>query len=715
MMRTHPSATRIIHHQQRLAQQQRQSNYYFGAQASSLWCVLCVVCVCIVGVLAWSLLGDTTNIIALQTREIKASTVEVAVDKDNDCMKFTDTLLSAFMHAAPQQMLPVSIHPPRPENCDYYDPECAETIYPGDYYSVNSINSRSRQYVSHHSPYLQHTHRNNTSNGGDNSAPDETDPRKTENINRLNRLFARLGDCKRMNATTTTAADQRRRPITITVLGGSLTAGRFVGGYNGAWPALLQHRLQAYLNQTCGVGRIDARVINHAEPATTSSWALHHFDHLFPSYEDSDLVIVDYDVNDCALISDSNSSYAEVQGITELLVRKVLTLPSPAIIFLNVAVNHRKRPLRGECYMHNTCYSMDHIRQPVLSAYNVPIVSAKAAVWTNFSCPPPPSVWPCSSFCSHPLEAAHEMLANITADFVLYGVERYVEHKKRVERASKNFGNDRYRITKKANVADLTDVRIPCMTPVTQLPPLLQGTDDMDALLCHRTVSYLNTARSQELFARSTNSNNNNKLISPPNDYSSDVELVYRDDCWSFIEDVPGKPGWIGTGCINRSIVFRIAFGHDDDGKHLPSLTITVLSTYPDDTGVIEVSIKKLETKVDTSTNEMLEAGFLVLGAHDLQRDENDYKHYSISTPILYNSLVPSNKQGGGAAGLFTQFYDVDDNKMMAALNLSDSMALVKIVQVDGNDKKYLSRMKQKFFEPRMNPQKVKIISLHTC
>jgi hypothetical protein len=529
-MRAHPSATRIIHHhQQRLAQQQRQSNYYFSTQAPSLWCVLCVVCVCIVGVLAWSLLGDSTNNIAIQTSETKAITVATTRDSDNDCVKFTDTQLSRFTHMPPQQMLPVSIHPSRPENCDYYDPECAETIYPADYYSVNSINSRSRQYVSQHSPYLQHTHRNNTSNGGDNSTPDETDPRKAENINRLNRLFARLGDCKRMNATTTTAADRRRRPITITVLGGSLTAGRFVGGYNGAWPALLQHRLQAYLNQTCGFGTIDVRVINHAEPATTSSWALHHFDHLFPSYEDSDLVIVDYDVNDCALISDSNSSYAEVQGITELLVRKVLTLPSPAIIFLNVAVNHRKRPLRGECYMHNTCYSMDHIRQPVLSAYSVPLVSAKAAVWANFSCPPPASVWPCSSFCSHPLEAAHEMLGNMTADFVLYGMEQYVEHKQ-IERTGKNYGNDRYRITKKANVVDLTDVRTPCSTTVTQLPPLLQGTDDMDALLCHRTVSYLNAARSQELFARSTS--NHNKL---PKEYSSDVELVYRDDCWSFI------------------------------------------------------------------------------------------------------------------------------------------------------------------------------------
>jgi hypothetical protein len=73
-------------------------------------------------------------------------------------------------------------------------------------------------------------------------------------------------------------------------------------------------------------------------------------------------------------------------------------------------------------------------------------------------------------------------------------------------------------------------------------------------------------------------------------------------------------------------------------------LTLTVLSTYPDDTGIIEVSIKKLETNVDTATSEMLDAGFLVFGAHDLQREENDYKHYSISTPILYNSLVPSNK-----------------------------------------------------------------------
>lgn len=39
--------------------------------------------------------------------------------------------------------------------------------------------------------------------------------------------------------------------------------------------------------------------------------------------------------------------------------------------------------------------------------------------------------------------------------------------------------------------------------------------------------------------------------------------LVYRDYCWSFTEDVPGKPGWIGHGCINGSLVFKVKFGEN--------------------------------------------------------------------------------------------------------------------------------------------------------
>jgi hypothetical protein len=558
-------------------------------------------------------------------------------------------------------VLPVMI-PDRPEGCDVYDPECTASL-PPDYYSSTSILLRSREYLLQHYPFLR------SPSLGDKAATKIA--AREHNARRLKKYFDRFLNCS--------------SHIIITVLGGSLTAGRFVGGYDGAWPVRLQKLLQTYRDSLCGPvtphkASHRVTVVNHAEPATTTGWALHHMDHLLSVL--SDMVIVDYDVNDCALISGDAASFSEVQGVTELLIRSIMNhekhSADTAVVFMNVAVNHRKRPLRGECYMYNTCYSMDNIRQPVLSAYSVPLVSSKSAVWANFSCPPPPDIWPCSTFCSHPLEAAHDMLANITADFIIAESQLRLTQQKRASRPP--------------SLEDCT---------VAQTKPLLNAAKDMDDMLCKKPFSYMSVDLSSQLFSDHMRYNGSN--------YSTwgagNIRLIHRDPCWMFAEDVVGKPGWIGTGCVDGSIIFQMGFGM------IPALVVTALSTYADNTGVIEVSVKPLNNSNNPANSILNYDGFTSLGTTDLQREENDYKHYSIATPLLFNSQPASENYNR----LFSQFYDQADNQLFRRLNMSNSYGLVRITQIDGNNRQYLSRMKQRNFEPRAEPQKVKFFTLQTC
>ena len=60
---------------------------------------------------------------------------------------------------------------------------------------------------------------------------------------------------------------------------------------------------------------------------------------------------------------------------------------------------------------------MGEIRLPVLNAYGCPMISQKMAIWENFSCPLT-DLWPCTAFCSHPKQAAHNLVADLVYAFL---------------------------------------------------------------------------------------------------------------------------------------------------------------------------------------------------------------------------------------------------------------------------------------------------------
>lgn len=77
----------------------------------------------------------------------------------------------------------------------------------------------------------------------------------------------------------------------------------------------------------------------------TTNWALNRLDALILVEESVikiDLVIVDYDINDCATLQDDDHARHMFTANTELLVRRLLMHQSePAVLLTNVAINHK--------------------------------------------------------------------------------------------------------------------------------------------------------------------------------------------------------------------------------------------------------------------------------------------------------------------------------------------------------------------------------------
>jgi len=193
-----------------------------------------------------------------------------------------------------------------------------------------------------------------------------------------------------------------RENVIISVLGGSLTAGRFAGNKPGAWPAQLHHMLREFrLNNIPNMSKQISMsqshngsiiIHNNAVAATDMIWALQSLTDLVEP--NSDLVIIDYDVNDCSTIGNNRISHTHILTTTELIIRRISELypnsPPPAIMFLNIAVHMSSRSsIQKDCKTFHSCYSISEMRLPVLNAYYIPMVSQKLALWDNFSCPPP--------------------------------------------------------------------------------------------------------------------------------------------------------------------------------------------------------------------------------------------------------------------------------------------------------------------------------------
>jgi hypothetical protein len=91
-------------------------------------------------------------------------------------------------------------------------------------------------------------------------------------------------------------------------------------------------------------------VVNRAVAGTSSHWAFQQMNYLLeplPNKNHVDLVIYDYDVNDCHIaFNDKNSlemNVMEASTLAEAVIRSILLHDvKPAMLYLNIATTHER-------------------------------------------------------------------------------------------------------------------------------------------------------------------------------------------------------------------------------------------------------------------------------------------------------------------------------------------------------------------------------------
>lgn len=365
--------------------------------------------------------------------------------------------------------------------------------------------------------------------------------------------------------------------ISILIAGGSLTEGT---GSAHPYSTYLENKLNDYY---ISKGYLNSKVIvdNRGVGGTDTLWAFHHLPTLLEheSGELIDLVILDYDVNDCAhMVNDNVRQQVDLTTQLESLVRQVLEKSvNSAIVYLNIAV--AGGAMLPDCNYYHTCYAMGELKRPVFDAYSVPIISQKLALWYNFSCPPTEHMWPCTRFCSHPTSEAHVVLSKLLFGFL----------------TSLSFKNSKV-ITEYYNILSskegttyysIPETDLSLNYPSQALHPL---TSKLNSELCisnfltsigeRSSIRNNPTSARSESYSELLTQGYNTSSIFP-----SDDRIAYRHPCWIYREDRVRKPGWIveDNNCQGSSIIFNISFGSS------PILTVTYLSTYDERFGNVQV------------------------------------------------------------------------------------------------------------------------------
>ena len=564
------------------------------------------------------------------------------------------------------------------------------------------------------------------------------DSRGNVNRNRITSLLHRIRLSKSEDVSN----------FTFVVIGSSMTMGRGVGGKMNAWPYLLQLEMNKFFAGNGGICP-NVTVINRAEGGSTSIWALASLNALLSDVPSIDLVIIDYDITDCSLIQDSVFDRMYVMASTELLIRRLLKKnKKTAIIFMNVAVSHTGSRLQEECKIHNTCYSMGEIRLPVLRAYGCPIVSQKLAIWEHFSCPLA-NHWPCSRFCSHPLQAAHNLMADLVYAFLINSSMQSISDLflcPRINDAS-NLGaisNDSELLLDGPYLFEETTSlhKQICDSPMVAIDA--QGPDVVVTMNNDHNIGYtadlfnrysLNLIRFSRLYGDYTK-DGRSKHYSQLSLVNAHLGLNFSyNTCWLYEEDVKGKAGLIANNCwkersiissklsvipncLRDSIIVPVTYGS------FPRLTLTFLSTYAQNTGCIRVSTVRITnntfverslhrlSQASNATSPLLKEDILAslpweeINWLDAKRQSAETMNLSIT---FVHSFIPEPTHY--TARNF-QYGELTDPQLL----LPHHSYLVKVMQIDANGEKISpTNEKQGRGGFRSSPQKFKLYSVSSC
>jgi len=223
------------------------------------------------------------------------------------------------------------------------------------------------------------------------------------------------GDTARLRAVARRA--KAGESIKIVALGGSVTNG------GGCGSSALHASSQGSFGKCSWTNRFtkwmseeyqnqDIKLVNRAQPATTSAWALSHFDRV--TSVEPDLILVDYAVNDPIYFSDNDAHHNHermMQAVTERLIRRFFeyaeTRPEGKVPALVYVVTQRG--------WENSTYAYPNdVYVPVCREYGIPVVSVKDSIWPEMTPEPRTELWPTVKG-AHPTWLGHQLITDVMA------------------------------------------------------------------------------------------------------------------------------------------------------------------------------------------------------------------------------------------------------------------------------------------------------------
>ena len=162
----------------------------------------------------------------------------------------------------------------------------------------------------------------------------------------------------------------KKGPLKVLVLGGSLTAGADVGGKKHAWPMFLAVQSDD--------GLPAMHISNRAKSGTGSNHALANLDKLIKPY-DWDLIFLEYALNDDS-VGEWNSRYSsgtEVTKTFEHLIRNIRNAMPTAALVIMEGFRQSKKPRIGFT-------SGQNYHDIISKYYELQVISIREAVWHDY-------------------------------------------------------------------------------------------------------------------------------------------------------------------------------------------------------------------------------------------------------------------------------------------------------------------------------------------
>ena len=489
----------------------------------------------------------------------------------------------------------------------------------------------------------------------------------------------------------------------VVVFGSSMTAGKAVGGREGAWPGRFMRLWNAHATNA-SLGRV--KVHNLAVGGTSSEYLLHRLAQFLVFLGRApDMVVLDYDVNDSFLNlwGDTDDERGQLLGTFEVIVRRLLLLPAPgpAVVYLSSATSHKSHggSIRAHCSEFVHCWQQHAIKAPVLRAYSVRTVSQQRFMWPLWPCPPQRDLMDCHGVhgCHHPAHTAHTLWAELLAHFFLTSLSgtkmvsksQQGQRERRKELRQEEEQEAEAEAEQEGAAMRALQLRQPWVAPSAPL---------LDASTCPPGAlsTVVDEQSSQILLQRLRSGLPSTPLLRAPR------------ACWQHKVDVEGKTaGWIAENdahCFNVSsaLMLEVRLG----ARAVVSLTY--LETWSTSAGMLRLEVAGINTTTNSRGSNSSSSSSSSGGGGSLDLRLQAMQFHTLAVVETYAKY---HDDGHGASLLkHKMVYD-------AALLRPNTTVVVRLTAVDSNSPEAIGSHRDRYDRQsrRTSPQKVKLVGLTAC